>query len=110
MVEMDFPIPLHIPTHTSEHPPRPSPPTCLRGLHHWTHLPYRRLPAATTSPHRIAPYRVSYHQTKYGQLMSDVSYIDSVLAAGAEAAAATADRTLADARDAMGFVPPFKRK
>ncbi|PNW83659.1 hypothetical protein CHLRE_05g238322v5 [Chlamydomonas reinhardtii] len=49
-------------------------------------------------------------QTKYGQLMSDVSYIDSVLAAGAEAAAATADRTLADARDAMGFVPPFKRK
>ncbi|KAG2422238.1 hypothetical protein HXX76_016191 [Chlamydomonas incerta] len=49
-------------------------------------------------------------QTKYGQLMSDVSYIDSVLARGAEAAAATADRTLADARDAMGFVPPFKRK
>jgi tryptophanyl-tRNA synthetase len=47
-------------------------------------------------------------QTKYGQLMSDTAYIDAVLSRGAEAAAATAGRTLADVRDAMGFVPPFR--
>ncbi|KXZ50795.1 hypothetical protein GPECTOR_15g481 [Gonium pectorale] len=48
-------------------------------------------------------------QTKYAELMADQSYIDAVLAKGAEAASATADRTLMDVRDAMGFVPPFRR-
>lgn len=49
-------------------------------------------------------------QTKYTELMSDTTYVDGVLAAGAEAASAVAERTLADVRDAMGFVPPYRRK
>lgn len=47
---------------------------------------------------------------RYAELMGDLTYIDSVLAHGAEAANITASRTLADCRDAMGFVPPFKLK
>jgi tryptophanyl-tRNA synthetase len=42
--------------------------------------------------------------------MSDQAYIDAVLAKGAEAASETADKTLADVRDAMGFVPPFRTR
>ena len=43
-------------------------------------------------------------QTKYNQLMADASYIDSVLAAGADAANETAELTLDACKDAMGFV------
>ncbi|KAG2488684.1 hypothetical protein HYH03_012685 [Edaphochlamys debaryana] len=49
-------------------------------------------------------------QSKYGELMADQSYIDSVLSHGAETASVTAERTLADVRDAMGFVPPYRRR
>lgn len=49
-------------------------------------------------------------QAKYGELMADQSYIDAVLSKGAEAASATAEKTLADVRDAMGFVPPFRAR
>uniref|UniRef100_A0A7R9V1U2 tryptophan--tRNA ligase n=1 Tax=Chlamydomonas euryale TaxID=1486919 RepID=A0A7R9V1U2_9CHLO len=45
-------------------------------------------------------------QTKYADLMSDPAYIDSVLTRGADAANETAARTLADCKDAMGFVLP----
>lgn len=45
-------------------------------------------------------------QTKYQQLIQDPSYIDSVLARGREVAADTADRTLNQCKDAMGFVLP----
>lgn len=43
-------------------------------------------------------------QTKYNQLMADASYIDSVLATGADAANETAHLTLEACKDAMGFV------
>jgi tryptophanyl-tRNA synthetase len=43
-------------------------------------------------------------QTKYNHLMSDAAYIDSVLAAGADAANETAELTLEACKDAMGFV------
>ncbi|GFR50009.1 hypothetical protein Agub_g12156 [Astrephomene gubernaculifera] len=49
-------------------------------------------------------------QTKYAELMSDQTYVEDVLARGAETASATAERTLADVRDAMGFMPPFRRR
>lgn len=48
-------------------------------------------------------------QTKYHELMSDVSYIDSVLLQGADAANEVAETTLDACKDAMGFVPPKKR-
>ena len=41
--------------------------------------------------------------------MADPAYIDSVLATGADAASDAANRTLADVRDAMGFLAPYKR-
>ncbi|GIL48829.1 hypothetical protein Vafri_5251 [Volvox africanus] len=49
-------------------------------------------------------------QSKYAELMADQSYIDAVLDKGAEAASMTADKTLADVRDAMGFVAPFRTR
>ncbi|GIL69372.1 hypothetical protein Vretifemale_326 [Volvox reticuliferus] len=49
-------------------------------------------------------------QSKYAELMAEQSYIDAVLAKGAEAASMTADKTLADVRDAMGFVAPFRTR
>ncbi|MEW5300566.1 MAG: hypothetical protein WDW36_003487 [Sanguina aurantia] len=49
------------------------------------------------------------HQT-YGQLMSDTTYIDGVLADGADAANASAEITLAAVKDALGLVAPFRRR
>lgn len=48
-------------------------------------------------------------QGKYADIMADPAYVDSVLEKGAEAAAATANATLAAAKDAMGFVVPAKK-
>ena len=49
-------------------------------------------------------------QGRYKELMADAGAIDAVLAAGAEAANETAQLTLANVKDAMGFVPPYKRR
>jgi hypothetical protein len=49
-------------------------------------------------------------QARYLEATSDPAYLDGVLARGAEAAAEVADRTLADVRDAMGFVAPLRRR
>lgn len=46
-------------------------------------------------------------QARYNEAVGDPAYLDGVLARGAEAAAEVADRTLADVRDAMGFVAPL---
>lgn len=46
---------------------------------------------------------------RYGELMSDVAYVDGVLAKGAETANETAERTLDSVKDAMGFVLPPKK-
>jgi hypothetical protein len=43
---------------------------------------------------------------RYNELMSDVGYVDSVLAKGAATANETAQRTLDNCKDAMGFVVP----
>ncbi len=48
-------------------------------------------------------------QAKYHELMSDVSYIDSVLLEGSSAANEVAETTLDACKDAMGFVLPKKR-
>ena len=45
-------------------------------------------------------------QARYNQIVKEDGHLDDVLAAGAERAAAVANATLADARDALGFVPP----
>jgi len=45
-------------------------------------------------------------QTRYQELMSDPGYVDGVLAKGAETANATAQQTLDNCKDAMGFVVP----
>lgn len=44
-------------------------------------------------------------QQRYHELTGDQGYIDQVLAQGAEKAALVADKTLADARERMGFLP-----
>lgn len=64
--------------------------------------------ARPTPTHPAHPNRPN-PQARYAELMSDESYIDSVLAQGADAASLAANRTLADVRDAMGFVPPYRR-
>lgn len=48
---------------------------------------------------------------RYTELMSDVSYVDSVLLKGASHANETAQITLTSCKDAMGFVipPPTSR-
>jgi hypothetical protein len=43
---------------------------------------------------------------RYNELMSDAAYVDSVLAKGAATANETAQRTLDNCKDAMGFVVP----
>ncbi len=45
-------------------------------------------------------------QQRYSELTSDLSYIDAILARGAEKASAVADETLALVRKNMGFLPP----
>jgi tryptophanyl-tRNA synthetase len=49
-------------------------------------------------------------QQRYAQLRADDTFLDDVLAAGAEKAAEVAAVTLADARDALGFVPTLRRR
>ena len=44
-------------------------------------------------------------QTNYSRITEDPAYLDSVLAAGADAANITASRTLQNCQQAMGFVP-----
>ena len=46
-------------------------------------------------------------QDKYHELMSDRSYLDSVLRDGADKARVVANQTLARVKDAMGFLPPL---
>ncbi|GBF97288.1 hypothetical protein Rsub_09979 [Raphidocelis subcapitata] len=48
-------------------------------------------------------------QARYNEAVSDPTYLDGVLARGAEAAAEQANATVAAVRDAMGFVPPARR-
>jgi tryptophanyl-tRNA synthetase len=48
-------------------------------------------------------------QARYNEAIADPTYLDGVLARGAEAAAETANATLASVRDAMGFVPPARK-
>lgn len=48
-------------------------------------------------------------QARYNEAIADPTYLDGVLARGAEAAAAEANQTLAAVRDAMGFVPPARK-
>lgn len=45
-------------------------------------------------------------QQRYHELTGDLSYIDSILARGAEKAASVAEETLALVRNHMGFLPP----
>lgn len=47
-------------------------------------------------------------QGRYNAIMADPSHVDEVLGRGAEAAAATANATLAAVKDAMGFVLPAR--
>jgi tryptophanyl-tRNA synthetase len=49
-------------------------------------------------------------QARYAALRAEDGYLDDVLAEGAERAGAVAEATLADARDALGFVPPPVRR
>jgi tryptophanyl-tRNA synthetase len=49
-------------------------------------------------------------QSRYAEIRAEEGYLDDVLAQGAERAAAAAAGTLADARDALGFVPPPSRR
>lgn len=46
-------------------------------------------------------------QARYTELTSDFTYLDGVLAKGAEKAAAFAEQTLKDVKDRVGFLPPF---
>ncbi|CAL5222145.1 g4467 [Coccomyxa viridis] len=48
-------------------------------------------------------------QQRYNAIMEDEGYLDSVLARGADKAEEAATRTLDNVREAMGFVPRFKR-
>lgn len=48
-------------------------------------------------------------QARYGEVISDQTYLDAVLADGAESAALEADATLGNVRRAMGFPEPIKR-
>ncbi len=46
---------------------------------------------------------------RYADIMSDPSYVDDVLAVGADRAAEVAHATLDGCKDAMGFVLPARR-
>lgn len=48
-------------------------------------------------------------QQRYHEITSDASYVDTVLARGAEQAAEQANWTLYQCRDAMGFVLPARK-
>ena len=48
-------------------------------------------------------------QSKYSEVMGDSGELEKIMARGAEDASAVADATLADVRQAMGFVPRPKR-
>ena len=43
-------------------------------------------------------------QSRYNELLADPAYLDGILKEGAEKAAAVADQTVTDVKDAMGFV------
>ena len=45
-------------------------------------------------------------QSRYREIVADPAYLDSVLAAGADEAREVADRTLLNAKRAMGFTVP----
>lgn len=46
-------------------------------------------------------------QARYAELTTDLTYLDSVLARGAEKANAFAERTLKAVKECVGFLPPF---
>ncbi len=46
-------------------------------------------------------------QSRYHELTSDLTYLDSVLASGAEKANAFAEQTLKTVKERVGFLPPF---
>lgn len=48
--------------------------------------------------------RLEPFQRRYKEIVADPAYLDGVLARGREAAEATADITLRDAKQAMGFL------
>lgn len=48
-------------------------------------------------------------QNKYGELMSDPTYIDGILQRGADTANESATRALDSCKDAMGFVVPQRK-
>jgi tryptophanyl-tRNA synthetase len=43
-------------------------------------------------------------QSRYNEIMDEPGYLDGVLARGADAANEVAEKTVADVRDAMGFL------
>lgn len=45
-----------------------------------------------------------YVQGRYNQIVDETGYLDAVLAKGADAANEVAEKTVADVRDAMGFM------
>jgi len=64
--------------------------------------------AAALTPGRLADAVVEHLrplQQRYGELTAEPGFLDSVLAAGAQRASETAEQTLADVRDALGFMP-----
>ena len=44
-------------------------------------------------------------QSRYDEIVSEEGYLDGVLKRGADAANEVAEKTVADVRDAMGFLP-----
>ncbi len=52
--------------------------------------------------------RLSPLQARYNRLMHENGYLDEILAQGAERARAVADKTLAEVRDRVGFVAPYR--
>lgn len=47
-------------------------------------------------------------RTAHDRLLGDRAHLDAVLAAGADKAAAVAEATLAEAKAAMGLLPPHR--
>ncbi len=45
-------------------------------------------------------------QTRYNEVIADQTYLDDVLARGAEQANAVANQTLDNCKQAMGYLPP----
>lgn len=57
-------------------------------------------------PSQLPLLNLAMNLARYNDLMGDVSYVDGVLLAGAKQANLTAEVTLANCKDAMGFVVP----